>query len=67
MKFFSHFSQTCSGKTVALFVSWPVDELPQTCYSNGANQGVASKSPAVDHSNIQWRVEQLILWQILQD
>lgn len=63
----SHFDQTCCGKAVALLVCWPVDELPQACNSNGANQGVASKSPAVYHSNVQWWVEQLVLWQILQN
>lgn len=67
MHIFSYFFQTCSGKTVALFVCWPVDELPQAGHSGGANQGETSKSPAVYHSNVQWRVEQLVLWQILQN
>lgn len=67
MQIFSHFIQTCCGKTVALFVCWPVDEFPKAGHSVGANQGETSESPAVHHSDVQWRVKQLVLWQILQN
>lgn len=63
----SHSIQTCRGKVVGLLVCWPVDELPEAGHSVGADQGVASKRPAVHHSDVQRRVEQLILWQILQN
>lgn len=56
---------TCSGPVVGLLVIRPVDELPQAGDSIGANQSVAPKSPAVHHSDVQRRVKQLILRQIL--
>lgn len=56
---------TCCRVVVRLLVCSPVDEFPQRGDSIGTNQSVATKSPAVHHSDVQRRVKQLILWQIL--
>lgn len=56
---------TCVGPVVGLLVSSPVDEPPQGGDSVGADQSVPAKSPAVHHSDVQRRVEQLILRQVL--
>lgn len=58
-------SFTCSGPAVGLFVCRPVDELAQAGHGVGADQSVASESPAVHHSDVQRRVQQLVLRQIL--
>lgn len=58
-------SFTCRGPAVGLFVCRPVDELAQAGHSVGADQSVAAESPAVHHSDVQRRVQQLILRQIL--
>lgn len=50
---------------VGLLVWPPVDEFPQGGDSIGTNQSVATKRPAVHDSDVQWRVKQLVLWQIL--
>lgn len=62
---FTFFFYTCRGVVVGLLVCCPVDELPQAGDSVRADQSVAAKSPAVHHSDVQRRVKQLILRQIL--
>lgn len=59
------FVYTCCIIVVDLLVLSPVDKFPQAGDRVGANQSVATKSPAVHHSDVQWRVKQLIFWQIL--
>jgi len=59
--------RTRGGKVIGLLVRRPVDELPQAGHRVGAHQGVAAERPAVHHSDVQRRMEQLVLGQILQN
>lgn len=57
--------ETCRGPVVGLLVCRPVDELPQAGDGVGADQRVAAEGPAVHHPDVQRRVKQLVLGQIL--
>ena len=50
---------------LGLLVWWAVDELSEGADGVGAHQGVAPEGPAVHHPDVQRRVEQLVLWEIL--
>lgn len=56
---------TCHIPVLGFLIWWAVDELSEGADGMGAHQGVAPKSPAVHHSDVQRWVEQLILWEIL--
>lgn len=43
----------------------PVDEAPKGADSMGAHQGVAAKGPAVYNSDVQGRVQEFVLRQVL--
>lgn len=45
----------------------PVDEAPQRADGVGTHQGVAAEGPAVHHSDVQGRVQQLVLREVLGD
>lgn len=55
----------CCWPVVGLLVWAPEDELAQAGDSVRAHQSVAAESPAVHHPNVEGRVKQLILRQIL--
>lgn len=55
----------CCWPVVGPLVWPPEDELPQAGHGVRAHQSVASKSPAVHHSDVERRVKQLVLRQIL--
>lgn len=57
---------TCAGPVVGGLVGGAVDEPPEAGDGVGAHQGVAAKRPAVHHPNVEGRVEQLVLRQVLQ-
>lgn len=58
--------RACCWPVVGLLVCASEDELPQAGHGVGAHQSVASESPAVHHSDVQRRVKQLVLGQILR-
>lgn len=55
----------CCWPVVGSLVRPPEDELPQAGDGVRAHQSVASKSSAVHHSDVERRVKQLVLRQIL--
>jgi hypothetical protein len=57
---------TCTGPVVGGLVGGAVDEPPEAGDGVGAHQGVAAERPAVHHSDVQRRVEQLVLREVLQ-
>lgn len=56
---------TGSRKVIGLLVCGPVDELAQAGDRDGTNQSVAAEGPAVHHPDVQRRMKQLVLRQIL--
>lgn len=46
-------------------VRGPVDEAPQGADGVGADQGVAAEGPAVHHADVQGRVQELVLREVL--
>ena len=57
---------TCGVPVIGLFVGSPVDELAQGGDGVGAHQGVAAEGPAVDHADVEGRMQQLVLRQVLR-
>ena len=56
---------TCAGPVVGALVWRAVDEVSQAGDSVGAHQGVAPERTAVHHTDVEGRVEQLVLRQVL--
>ena len=57
---------TCSGPVVGGLVWGAVDETSQAADGVGPHQDIAAKRAAVHHSDVERRVEKLILWQVLR-
>lgn len=56
---------TCHVPVLGLLVWGAVDEFSEGADGVGAHQGVAPEGPAVHHPDVQGRVEQLVLREVL--
>lgn len=59
-------SFTCSGPVIGVLVRGGVDETSQAGDSMRPNQDVTAERPAVHHTDVERRVEKLILWKVLR-
>lgn len=56
---------TISRVVVGVLICGTVDELAERRDCVGAHQCVAAEGTAVHHTDVEWRVQELILGQIL--